>query len=163
MAVQSLLAAKIMPSTQPMIQKVLTWTAPAIAIPALRYTQDTHLQRKELFIRDASTYSIGALLFLGTEWAAKKLFDHTNLIQNLARRDLAAFMVGLTVNLLYAGIGAVRLSQAFARYQSKAVKTPTLPKPTHFKANAFAMPENSAPVPQPIDLQPNLFQLNTRM
>jgi hypothetical protein len=101
------------------IGKILTWTAPAIAIPGLRYTQDSKTQRKELFVRDASTYSIGTVTFFGTEYIVKKGLDHFKLIRNLDQRALVAFLVGLTANLLYAGIGAVRFSKAFSQYQAK--------------------------------------------
>lgn len=106
------------------ITKVLTWTAPAIAIPALRYTQDSHQRRAELFIRDASTYTIGALLFLGTDRLTKKILDFYKIFQKEESRKLTAFLVGLTLNLLYAGIGAVHLSKLFTKKTTPPVVTP---------------------------------------
>lgn len=163
MTVQSFTQAKATTFAKPSIQKILTWTAPAIAIPGLRYTQDTHLQRKELFIRDASTYSIGAGLFFAAEWLAKKLLDCGNMIQNLERRNLAAFMVGLTVNLLYAGIGAVRISKAFSKYQAKASKARIDPPIHTMQTNVFYTPVINAANFKPIYLQPHNLQMNTRM
>lgn len=163
MTVQSFAKTSITASAKPSIQKILTWTAPAIAIPGLRYTQDTHLQRKELFIRDASTYSIGAGLFFAAEWAAKKLLDCGNIIKNMERRELVAFMVGLTVNLLYAGIGAVRLSKAFSRYQDKAHQAKLNPTLNTMQTAVFSNPITNTAYCNPLYLQPSHLQMNTRM
>lgn len=119
------------------IRKVLTWTAPAIAIPGLRFTQDSHEQRKELFIRDASTYSIGAFTFLAMEAATMRgltalthtRLNHFSLVNDATKRNLTAFIVGLTANLLYAGIGAVRFSKAFSRYQAERAAKKNTPQP----------------------------------
>jgi hypothetical protein len=94
-------------------KETLTWVAPAVGIPALRYFQDQKEQRKELFIRDASTYSIGALLYLGLFFGGKSLLKHLKPTLNEHVRDLSAFLVAITANIAYAGIGAVRISQKF--------------------------------------------------
>ncbi|MCE3234235.1 MAG: hypothetical protein K0Q50_415, partial [Vampirovibrio sp.] len=90
----------------------LTWVAPAIGIPTLRYFQDDKAQRKELFVRDASTYTLGALLFLGTYFAGKRMMHHFPRLGD-GSRELIPFTVALAVNILYAGIGSVRLSKWF--------------------------------------------------
>jgi len=151
MAVQPLIHAKNVET----IKKVFTWTAPAIAIPGLRYTQDSHQQRKELFIRDASTYSVGALTFFVAEWISKKTLDRFHLIPDKGQRSLAAFLIGLTANLLYAGIGAVRFSKAFSRYQAeKSVKKNALPGQYAAPAPASSLKFNPSsasglPLPSP--------------
>jgi hypothetical protein len=138
MLVQSLITSTSVPT----LTKILTWTAPAIAIPALRYTQDTRQQRKELFIRDASTYTLGALLFLGTEWLAKQFLDKKKMFQKVEVRNFTAFLVALTANLLYAGIGAVRLSKAFTRSsdQSPTMDASTILTSQHLFPHKQAMP-----------------------
>ena len=107
-------------------ENILTWTAPAVAIPGLRYTQDSQQNRKELFIRDASTYSIGALTFFLVRQIARKGMDYFHLFRSNDTRYLIAFLIGLTANLLYAGIGAVKFSHAFSRYQNRKAQHPNL-------------------------------------
>ena len=93
---------------------MMTWIAPAMAIPVLRYTQDDREQRKTLFIRDLSTYTIGASLFLISETAFRKAFKRLAMPEKTA--ELAAFMLALTINILYAGLGAVQLSHWFNKH-----------------------------------------------
>lgn len=99
----------------PLIKDVLTWTAPALLIPAFRYFQDPPQQRKELFLRDASTYSVGAGLFLGLGLLSRKLLNRWGTFKNPASKDLAAFLIALGANILYAGVGAVHFSRRFSR------------------------------------------------
>lgn len=94
-------------------REVLTWVAPALGIPALRFFQDAREQRKELFVRDASTYTIGALIFLGTRMVGQSLLRRSSLPMSKAAKDMTAFMVALGANIVYAGVGSVRLSQLF--------------------------------------------------
>lgn len=99
-------------------QKALTWVAPAIGIPALRYFQDSKEQRNELFVRDASTYSLGALLFLGTYFGGLHLLKRFPDLSDTAR-EMIPFISALAVNILYAGVGSVRLSKLFSAYQER--------------------------------------------
>lgn len=116
---------------------VLTWVAPAAGIPALRYFQDDKSQRKELFVRDASTYMLGAFLFLGLYHGGKRLLANPFITMSGQAKDVTAFMAALTANILYAGFGAVWLSK---RYKSSQVQPPAKmdnyvtqpPKPVYF-------------------------------
>lgn len=137
----------------------LTWVAPAVGIPALRYFQDRKEQRNELFVRDASTYSLGALIFLGiffggkavlrryesplNQWIEKK-WNRPALRLNSNKIELIAYLPALAANILYAGIGSVRLSQWFGSIQQshrKPVPTnlaqPDFPVSTRFQHNPF--------------------------
>jgi hypothetical protein len=117
----------------------LTWVAPAIGIPGLRYFQDSRDQRNELFVRDASTYTLGALLFLGIYFGGKKLLARLFTgkpikIQSLGKkqisfkfpwlsndhREMIAFLAALMANITYAGIGAVQLSKWLGRGTTSA-------------------------------------------
>lgn len=96
-------------------KELSTWLAPAVGIPALRYFQDDRKERNRLFIRDASTYTLGALIFLVVYRAGFALLCKSPLSINERTRDLVAFLIALTTNILYAGIGAVRLSRRLGR------------------------------------------------
>lgn len=109
-----------------LVKKLLTWITPAIGIPALRYSQDTQAQRRELFIRDASTYTVGALLFLGTERAMQAILEKTALCKT--SKEIGALLIALTANITYAGIGAIHLSRWLTQKQ-KMVNLPTSPSP----------------------------------
>ena len=106
------------------IKEVLTWTAPALVVPALRFQQDDRANRKELFLRDASTYTLGAALFLGTAFIGRHLLGKLSVFSP-AVRDFTSFMVALTANLLYAGVGAVKLSKSFTSRQGE-LRVPAL-------------------------------------
>lgn len=102
-------------------KEVLTWVVPAVGIPALRYFQDNHTQRNELFIRDASTYAMGALLFLSLYNGGKSVLKRLPRAKSMSEsaRDLTAFLTALSANILYAGVGAVKFSQ---RYQDSRTR-----------------------------------------
>lgn len=76
--------------------------------------------RDKLFVRDFTTYSIGAGIFYLTGFVANQSFKALKLFPHAPARHLAAFLMALTANLLYAGIGAVHLS-------NKLVKQPVIP------------------------------------
>ncbi len=118
-------------------KETLTWVAPAVGIPALRYFQDQKEQRKELFVRDASTYSVGALIYLGLFFGGKSFLKHLKPTLNEHVRDLSAFLVAITANIVYAGIGAVRISQKF--HSSTQPQTPTSWASTPFQPYGQAM------------------------
>lgn len=120
---------------------LLTWTAPALAIPTLRYTQDDRGQRNALFIRDLSTYTIGASIFLVSDMAFRKLFHGLKLAPKTA--ELGAFILALTLNILYAGMGAVQLSHWFNRHYGD-------PSQASDKPDKFDKPDKKAePKPTP--------------
>jgi hypothetical protein len=102
--------------TERLIQ-TLTWVAPAAVIPTLRFVQDTRQRpemSKELFVRDFTTYSIGAALFLGLSIASEKLYQSLKLFKgNNNKIKFAAFMTGLVPYLLYSGIGALKIAEKF--------------------------------------------------
>lgn len=93
------------------IRETLIWVAPAFGIPGLRYFQDSKEQRNELFVRDASTYSIGAMVYLVTFFGGRKLMQSQFPKMGATVHDFIPFLAALTLNILYAGIGAVRFSK----------------------------------------------------
>ena len=145
------------------LRKACIWIAPAIAIPSLRYTQDNRGQRNELFVRDASTYTIGAAIYYVGELVAKKVLmpyqqtlSRFRLLNNNHKLELAAFLVGLSANLLYAGIGAVHVSHAIARRQARnkenKIKTTALNQNAAIQASPLNVPIQSMgayPFPRP--------------
>ena len=94
---------------------LVTWIAPSVAIPALRYLSDPRERRNELFLRDASTYAMGTVIYFTVGPLAKKFFQAVNLFKTDMQRNYIAFLLAITANILYAGIGAVKLSQHYAR------------------------------------------------
>lgn len=139
------------------IKDTVTWVAPAIGIPALRYFQDRKEQRNELFVRDASTYSIGALTFLGVffggKFALKRYAPTLNhwFRQKLGAKkpvlyensiELISFLSALSANIAYAGIGSVRLSQFVSRLQGK--------EPQQLPPAVKSIPPTTMPLRQPM-------------
>ena len=146
----------------------LTWGAPAIGIPALRYFQDDKENRNALFVRDASTYSVGAVSFWATQYGIRRLLDRMagkeiqlktpnflhsvlgdkfpkqalNMPKELETIKFIAFAAALAANIAYAGIGAVRLSQWFKTAGQSSEATPQ-PSP-----EAGSLPPVASPVPQ---------------
>ena len=108
---------------------VLTWVAPSVGIPSLRYFQDSKEQRRELFIRDAATYSLGAVTFLTLFFGGKKAIGHFFPTMRKEVKEFIAFVPALTANILYSGIGAVRLSKYFSQKQqeNQSPPRPTVP------------------------------------
>jgi hypothetical protein len=108
-------------------KEALTWVLPTVAIPTLRYFQDDRKERNRLFIRDASTYTLGTLIFLVVYRAGLALLRKSPLPPGEGKRDLLAFLAALAANILYAGIGAVRLSKHLGQLLSPS---PSLDPPT---------------------------------
>jgi hypothetical protein len=139
-------------ATPPMQREIMTWVAPAIGIPGLRYFQDDKEQRKQLFIRDASTYTLGALTFLALKNGVLYGLEHSKTILRKIpsgeTRHTLAFMVGLAGNILYAGIGAIYLSQKFGKSSSETTQFNPLSS-TQFAQTKLAsstVPSASAPI-----------------
>lgn len=93
------------------IQNVITWTAPALVIPALRYLNDDKQDRERLFVRDFSTYLLGSGLYLGVQALSYHTLHRVAPHWSLPQVQLASFGLALTANLLYAGVGAVYVSK----------------------------------------------------
>lgn len=100
------------------IMEIMTWVSPALFIPAMRFTQDEENQRVKLFVRDFTTLSLGAGIYLGTK---------ALMMRATGGRELLSFGIALAANLTYAGIGAVKFSQWFAN-KRKQHQTSQLPK-----------------------------------
>lgn len=92
-------------------QEILTWTTPSLVIPALRLTQDNPEDRKELFIRDFTSYAIGGCSYFAGTALGQLFFKTTKLIKNKPVVNFLSFLTGLTGYLIYSGIGAVQLSK----------------------------------------------------
>lgn len=100
------------PLTEIMRQRLeilLWWVLPPIVIPSLRWLQDPPKLKNKLFIRDFTTYSIGAVVFFAVKYLSEAAAGP--FIKNLQAKCLLGSAVGLAANLLYAGIGAIKLSQ----------------------------------------------------
>ncbi len=107
----SKLFGKLTPKKLHAIETLVTWGAPPVFIPLLRLYQDPPKQRWKLFARDFSTYSVGTGLFFLTGLGVHRLLSKTALIPHQPTRRLLSFMAAITANVLYAGIGAVKLSE----------------------------------------------------
>ncbi len=130
------------------IRETLIWVAPALGIPGLRYFQDSKEQRNELFIRDASTYSIGAMVYLVAFFGGRKLMQRYFPKLGAIAHDFLPFLAALTLNILYAGIGAVR----FSKWMSQKPKTGPLPATSPFSGQGHippVMPFSPAPYRNP--------------
>lgn len=110
---------KISPNLNRNVQTLLTWGGPPMVIPALRFFQDDPKDRKELFIRDFGTYSIGTIVFFSAKIASNKILKKTNLVKDKELQDLISFSTALISNFLYAGIGAVKISKLIAKLKSE--------------------------------------------
>ncbi len=101
------------------VAEMATWCAPPLVIPTLRYFQDPPESRRRLFVRDFSTYSLGAMVYFGAKLLALQLFRP--LIRDTMRRQLAALLVGLSANMIFAGLAAVRLSRLADRHLPRLI------------------------------------------
>lgn len=96
-------------------QEILTWTTPSIVIPALRFVQDDPKVRKELFIRDFTSYAIGGCSYFAGTALGQLFFKTTQLVKNKPMVNFLSFLTGLAGYLLYSGIGAVQLSKKLGK------------------------------------------------
>lgn len=110
-----------------MTKETLTWVAPSVGIPTLRYFQDSKEQRRELFIRDAATYSLGAVTYLVLFYGGKRAMGHFFPKVKDDLKEFIPFVAGLAANILYSGIGAVRLSKYLSGKTTKPEATPSQP------------------------------------
>jgi len=106
--------------------KVMTWVAPALMIPTIRFLNDERENREKMLVRDLSTYTIGAAVFLLTGLVAKKGFTAARLFSGETQREFAAFITALAANILYAGIFPVRLSQYYAKKHPPHAEMPAV-------------------------------------
>lgn len=93
------------------VETLLTWVAPPLVVPALRFFQDPPESRVTLFARDFATYSLGAGLFFLTRYGIHRFLQEVAPGMPPKARQLMAFLGALAINLVYAGVGAVQLSQ----------------------------------------------------
>lgn len=106
----------------------LTWVMPAVFIPTARRIidgnnyKDTPGLANQLYVRDLTTYSIGAATFFAVRTLAYEALSRTKLIKSDPKAYFAASLAGLGANLLYAGIGAPKLSQFL--FKNKGYKKP---------------------------------------
>ena len=89
------------------IEQAAIWVAPALFIPGIRFFQDSPEDRNKLFVRDLTTYSIGAAIYFLTRGLAGKLIN----FKNESVKNITSTSIALTANILYAGIVAVKMSQ----------------------------------------------------
>lgn len=95
------------------VGEAVTWVAPALGIPVLRYFQDDPRERRRLFIRDFSTYTVGAATYFICKLAALKLLKSR--VPSAGHRELYSLIAGVAGNITFAGIGAVRVSRFLDR------------------------------------------------
>jgi len=126
------------------LRETLIWVAPALGIPGLRYFQDSKEQRNELFVRDASTYSVGAMIYLAAFFGGRKLMQHYFPKLGAIAHDFLPFLAALTLNILYAGIGAVR----FSKWMSQKTQIGPSPATSPFSGQAHLPPVMPA-IPAP--------------
>lgn len=112
-----------------MTKETLTWVAPSVGIPSLRYFQDSKEQRRELFIRDAATYSLGAVTYLVLFYGGKRAMGHFFPKMKEELKEFIPFLVALAANITYSGIGAVRLSKYLSGKTAKPEAPPGQPFP----------------------------------
>jgi hypothetical protein len=120
----SSISAFLTPQKVKSLTQTLTWTAPAVVIPSLRFVQDVKARPEtanELFIRDFTSYAIGATCFLVGKYLANKGFKAAGLFKNDHLREFTAFLTGLTGYLLYSGIGALKVANHFSKTDRKSL------------------------------------------
>jgi hypothetical protein len=93
--------------------QAIVWLIPTLCVPSIRFFQDPVTERKKLFVRDFSTYAIGAALFFMVARFSDEVLKKT--IQDTTRRYLASIFAGTAASVVFCGIGAVRLSQWMGR------------------------------------------------
>lgn len=123
-------------------QKILAVAAPAITVPTLRYfsAHDPKSMKMNLWIRDFTASSIGALLVLGIPEVLARTFKKARfLTQNKPMMGMLAFIPGLLAMTYFNGIGCVKVSEwavntfqkpAQAKSKQKAGQAPNYYRPT---------------------------------
>lgn len=110
------LTASITPNKARAIETVVTWAGPALFIPTLRFPLDKPEDRKELFVRDFSTYAVGSMIFLGTMGLTGLLLKKVSPAKITPQvKRLISFFAAFASYVLYCGIGAVKLSKNFTK------------------------------------------------
>jgi hypothetical protein len=101
----------LLKSQERRIADVMTWVAFPLSVPLMRLTQDEKDERFKLFIRDFSTLFIGAGVFFMAKGMSGKLFELTGILRRQPEtRRLLSLGTGLSANVLFSGLGAVKLS-----------------------------------------------------
>jgi hypothetical protein len=104
---------KAKPNGVLLVAEIMTWIVPTLVVPAVRFLQEDKDIRHRLFVRDISTYGVGACCyFLGKLLSLKILQPR---IADATLRTLISMGLGVTVNMAFAGFGSVRLSKRVAR------------------------------------------------
>ena len=105
-------------ATLPKVERLLTWTLPALMIPTLGFLTNKQDQLHN-FVRDFTRYTFGAALFLAPGLLLDIPVVHKALPKALRSvfeaeprvKAFAQFTVGIVANLAYVGIGAEKLAQ----------------------------------------------------
>jgi len=117
------------PASRKNLRDAIIWATPALGIPTLRFFQDPPETRKKMFIRDFGTYTVGAATFILTNILTTKTLNKV-LKDNIKNRDIKidfiALGIALLANILYAGIGAVKVSERFSKNKNNISNNSTL-------------------------------------
>jgi hypothetical protein len=129
----------------------MMWIGPATLIPAMRYFQDPKETRDQLFVRDFSTYSLGAGLFYGAASLTEKVMDKAKLVKHLPARGFVGFLAGFTAYNAFSGMGALKLAKELCTPSSlKETKTEATDSfnqhPALLPVNRSEMPLGTQPV-----------------
>lgn len=103
--------------------RVIGWGLPVALIPSLRFAQDSDKSpslRKELFVRDFSSYSIGTGIYFGALYGAFKAVK-SPIIKNLSKNKkmILPEVIATASYCLWSGIIAPKLSKKFNKKAHK--------------------------------------------
>lgn len=129
-------------------QEILTWTTPSLVIPALRFVQDDPKDRKELFIRDFTSYAIGGCSYFAGTALGQLFFKTTKLVKNKPMVNFLSFLTGLAGYLLYSGIGAVQLSKKLSK--KKKPKEQLKQAAQNIQTNVLTIKKKDLPETKPV-------------
>ncbi len=113
--------------------EMAVWGLPAVGIPTLRYFQDDKDERLKLFVRDGTTYTIGALTYFAVSVPVRAMLKKLAKPMTTPVREFFSILAGVGGNVLYAGIGAVKVSEWVSRKTSAHKQMEAL---EHTEANA---------------------------
>ncbi len=122
------------------IELFLTWITPAIFVPMGRFVEDkdTSLsKKKELFVRDFTTYSIGASLYFAGRGIVKGLTKNNKSLTSKEKR-LLGVAVGVGVYNLYAALGSIKTARFLG--MNKASKNGNPNAKCYGSRSEFVMP-----------------------
>ncbi|MCA9799171.1 MAG: hypothetical protein KC474_06440 [Cyanobacteria bacterium HKST-UBA04] len=133
------------------LQHLMTWVTTPIVVPAARFFIDPPQRRKQLFVRDFSTFVLGSGIYFLTLMSASTLLKKAVPALSPPMKQFIPFLIGMTAYCGFSIFGVRKICQQFDQtYKCTASSldslptsketTPLMSRTTH-RAEAFKLAE----------------------